>query len=220
MESLVVFITNSVEMRQSGVNTPTFWAIGAGCMTLVQSYGSYNLVRTIHENKSGEGISLYMLSYWHALMWCFIYYAWNVNSLAMMWNGMVLAPLYTAALLAVFSYKAVTRINILKIVVPLLVMPIAFVLAERKDVLLLAFMVLGLVFFLDQTRLLYTEKRVGSFDPRFTIAIMFSSIFWFFFALSIGDFALTMINPIVLGISLITLHAYARAKHYEDLVRV
>lgn len=216
----MAFLTNSVEVRQFGVNTPTFWALGAGFMTLVQSYGSYNLVRTIHGNKSGEGVSLYMLGYWHALMWCFIYYAWNVHSLAIMWNGMVLAPLYTAALLAVFSYKVVARIDLLKIVVPLIAMPIVFVLVERKDVLLLVFMVLGLMFFLDQTRLLYTEKKVGSFDPRFTVAIMFSSIFWFFFALSIGDFALTMINPVVLGISLITLHAYARAKHYEDLVRV
>lgn len=220
MENIVVtFIANSVEAKQFGMNTSTFWATGAGLVTLVQSYGSYNLVDTIHKNKSGEGVSVYMLGYWHALMLCFVYYAWNAHSLAMMWNGVVLAPLYTVTLFAVFRYKAIRQIDILKIVIPLLVMPYAFIVTEKKDVLLLSFMIIGLLFFLDQTRLLYAEKRVGSFDPRFTLAIMLSSIFWFFFALSVRDFALTMFNPLVLAISLVTLHAYVRARRYEGLVR-
>ena len=218
MESVVVFVMNSVEAKHFGLNVPTFWATGAGLMTLLQSYGSYNLVETIHKNKSGEGVSVYMLGYWHALMLCFVYYAWNAHSLAMIWNGIVLAPLYTAALVAVFRYKTLQRVDLLKISIPLLVMPFVFVVAGKKDIFLLIFMVVGLVFFLDQTRLLYVEKRTGSFDPRFTIAIMLSSIFWFFFALSVGDFALTMFNPLVLAISLITLHAYARAKRHEGMV--
>lgn len=220
MESIAAFIVNSVEVRHLGVNTPTFWAIGAGCMTFVQSYGSYNLVRTINERQSGKGVSVYMLGYWHALMWCFAYYACGVHSLAMLLNGLVLAPLYSAALIAVMRYERATASTYLRIVVPLLVMPLLFVLTEKRDVLLLVLMMLGLVFFLDQTRLLYLEKRVGSFDPRFTLAIMLSSIFWFFFALSVGDFALTMFNPVVLCISLVTLHAYTRARQNEQLIRV
>lgn len=220
MESILAFIINSVEAKQFGLNAPTFWAIGAGCMTLVQSFGSYNLVRTIQKNESGEGVSLYMLGYWHALMWCFAYYAFHAHSLVMMCNGAVLAPLYAAAFLAIFRYKMPAWDDLLKIIIPLLVLPCAFVLSTKKDLLLLSSMVFGLIFFLDQTRLLYTEKKVGSFDPRFTLALVISSIFWFFFALAVGDFALTMFNPLVLGISLITLHAYVRAKRHEDLVRI
>lgn len=217
METVMAFVVSSVEAKRFGMNVSTFWAMGAGLMTFVQAYGSYNLVNSIHKNESGEGVSFCMLGYWHALMWCFVYYAWSIHSVAVMFSGIMLAPLYSAALFAISRYECFTPAKFLKIILPLLVLPTAFVFVERKDILLLASMVLGLIFFLDQARILYVEKRVGSFDPRFTIAIMMGNVFWFFFAISVGDLALTVINPVILTISLLTLHAYARARRYEQI---
>lgn len=216
MENIPAFIANSVEIRTFGMNASTFWAIGVIFITFVQAYGSYELSRAIYRNESARGVSLYMLGYWHALMWCFAYHAWNVNSIVMMFNGVLLAVLYSVALFAVVRYEGISRVGYLKIVIPLLVMPATFMIFTGEDVLLLVLMVIGLIFLLDQTRVLYVEKKVGSFEPRFIYTLLLASIFWFFFAVSIGEFALTIINPMVLLISLVTLHAYGRASRHVN----
>lgn len=220
MENILVFVANSVEMRSFGMNSSTFWAMGVMFITFVQAYGLFEVSRAIYRNESGRGVSLYMLGYWHALMWCFAYHAWNVNSIVMMFNGVVLATLYTVALFAVVRHEGFSRVGFLKIVIPLLVMPSTFMIFSGEDVLLLVLMVIGLIFLLDQTRVLYAEKRVGSFEPRFIYTLLLASIFWFFFAVSIGEFALTIINPMILLISLVTLHAYGRASRHEQLMRI
>ena len=220
METILAFIAGSVEAKRFGPNAPTCWAIGAGLVTLIQIYGTYKLARAVWSAKSGRGISLYMLGYWHATVWCFTYYAWTASSVTMLFNALTLGPLYSVAVVGILWFGGVRWVGYAKILLPLVAFPLAFMFIDTKDVLLLVLMCVGCVFFADQAYVLYKEKRVGAFDPRFTFALLVACVFWFLFALSVHDLALSIVNPIMFVISTVTLVAYYRAKRHEEMLGV
>ncbi len=216
METVFNFILNSVEGKQFGENAPTFWALGAALVTFIQAYGSYGLARCIYTKRSGEGVSLYMLAYWHASIWTFALYGWYCLSVVMLFNAFVLAPSYVLAIVGILLYERDRLRILITILVPLLVLLPAIMLASDKSFMIFPILMVGIFFFIDQPRKLYMEKKTGSFDPVFTISLMVASVFWFFFALiSVGDITLMVVNPLCFAISAITLHAYARAKIHE-----
>lgn len=216
MDTIIAFIGASVEARQFGLNSSTFWSLGAGLVTFIQAYGSWMLARRIYVNKSAEGVSVLMLAYWHASIWGFAYYGWHSHSITMVFNSLVLAPLYSAAIVGMVAFGRSKIRTLVVMLVPALVLPPLLVFAVDKSLVLMVILLGGMVFFLDQPRKLYREKRTGSFDPKFTVALMVASTFWFFFAVTaIHDVTLMIINPLSFAISLVTLHAYARARKHE-----
>ena len=216
METIFGFIQNSVEGKQFGWNQATFWALGAALVTFIQAFGSYGLARNIHMKRSGEGVSLYMLAYWHASIWTFALYGWYCLSVVMLFNALVLAPSYVLAIVGILRYERPRWRIVVTALTPLLVLLPSIMIANDKSQMLFPILIVGLIFFIDQPRKLYVEKKSGSFNPVFTMCLMVASVFWFFFALiSVNDTTLMVVNPICFAISAITLHAYARAKRHE-----
>lgn len=219
METVFDFMLNSVEGKQFGGNAPTFWALGAALVTFIQAYGSYGLARRIYTKRSGEGISLYMLAYWHASIWTFALYGWYCLSVVMLFNALVLAPSYVLAIVGILLYERDRLRILIMMLFPLVVLLPAIMLASDKSLMIFPILMVGIIFFIDQPRKLYMEKKTGSFNPVFTYSLMVASVFWFFFALiSVGDTTLMVVNPLCFAISAITLHAYARAKIHEKKI--
>ena len=110
-----------------------------------------------------------------------------------MFNG-CLGFITVPILIGLAKYKGLTRGNVALMVIFGMMIP-AMLFTSEKDLLLTA-LVFGILFSaITQPYEIWRTKDVVAVDPRLSIVLIANGVFWFIYALAIGNWVLAIFNP-------------------------
>jgi uncharacterized protein with PQ loop repeat len=202
------WLRTTVEWHSWGYNALTISFIATVAFTLFQAWGLWKQIGTMRVRRSGESISLLLFSYLGCVFFSMLYYGLLVRSIAAVFNGL-LGFLHVVVVVLLWRYKRIARAEMmLAATFPLMI--VAMVVVPWRDTLLLVVMAISLVPMAHQPLEMWRNRSAGAVDLRYVAIFMASAGFWTIYALAIGNWVLSIINPAIAAILVITALLYVR----------
>jgi len=200
---VVEFFRNTVEYQNFGFNALTISSLATVIFTLFQGWGFWKQNQSIWKERSGKSVSVNFFSYCCFYFFTFIIYGAYKHGLAMMFNG-CLGFVVLPILIGLGKYKGFTRSNVMLILVFGMMIP-AMIFTSEKDSLF-TMLLFGILFSaITQPYEIWKTKNAGAVDPRLSITFIVNGVFWFVYALSIGNRPLAIFQPIAVVFFSVTL---------------
>lgn len=206
-------LKDTLEYRNWGMNIATLSFVGTMFFTVLQGWALFAQNGTIRRERSGESIAVVYFVYGFCYFAAFFVYGVAKLSIAMALNGLLFVP-YLPILVALMRYKGFSSGDWILFVLFSLMIPAVEVLkGNARDVFVLVTLFGCLVPGVFQIAEILRTRSPGAIDPRFIVAFMGSSVFWFLFGTMTGNWIFIAFNPVSFALLGVTLALYLKYKH-------
>lgn len=198
----MLWLQGTVEYLNWGFNILTISAIATFFFSICQGWGIYKQSQLIQEETKGESVSVTLFSYWFFYFISFSIYGENQKSVAMLINSFLWIPclLVLRGLVKYKKIKITEKISFLFFCL----MPIFMFFTRNRDDLYSVYLFGILIFMSFQPFEIWQKNDSGAVSPQLLIAFFVTGVFWFFYALAIGNWPLMIFNPIACAIICVT----------------
>ncbi len=200
-EWLISVLKSTIEYQEIVVkgffSAKIFLALGTVFFTCLQGYGAWKQCRTIWQKRSGKGVSVMMILFSFYYFVAFIFYGLSNASVVMVFNGL-LSLIFLPSVIGIWRFQGFKILEWTYSLVFAATIP-TMVLVNDKDSFLLILLAIALGTMISQTVEAYKAWKKGdpgAIEPKFLAAFLFANIFWFFYALSIGNWVLKIFNSL------------------------
>jgi len=201
-----LFIKNSEEYINWGVNLPTITALMTALLTCLQGYGILAQSKAIWKKKNADSVSEPLFAYNTFYFFSFIVYSIFENRLAMLFNGL-LGFIYIPVIVGIFKFKKIkTWERVFTGSLPIMIF-LMFITPD-KDTLLLIFLsgcIFGAVM---QFQEILKAKSRGNFNLKFLTVFLITSVCWLIYGVAINSWVFEIFNSANIAAFLIGLYLY------------
>ncbi|OGY42633.1 MAG: hypothetical protein A2Y82_03035 [Candidatus Buchananbacteria bacterium RBG_13_36_9] len=200
-----------MELKNFGWNLLTIGFCGTIFFTLFAAWGLWQQAKKIWLNKSGLSVSVFWFSYNIFLFSANIVYGYSINSLALVFNGVLLSLMHFPVLIGLAKFKGFKPIQkwlfvlYLGLIVLLIALPI-------KSQMYLLFSFVNIIALITQPWEIMKNKNSGMVEIKLIVVYLASTLFWVAYAFAIKDWALQIICPAYLIIWIATLILWVKYK--------
>lgn len=188
----------------------TFGSIGTILCTVLQGRGAWMQGKRIWSDKSGESVSVPLFAYITCYIMSFFVYAWHKREIPMLFNAFLLF-LYLPITIGLYKFKGFSNKEKLLSFAFVAMIPV-MVFCPNKDVVFMGALFGILIFSIFQIVEIKRTGTVGAIEPEFIVIGMATSIFWFMYAMSIGNIPLLIFNPVAFYLNAFILRLWLKAK--------
>lgn len=220
MEQLLELLKRTSEYQNFGINALTVSAIGATVFTFFQGWGLWKQGKSIWDKRSGKSVSVTFIAYSMFYFLAFCFYGAQKLSVTMTFNGLLFL-IHIPIMLGLLEFKGFTRSEWTSIALFGFGMPTSMLMldgsAKENFLMLLLFGILATL--VEQTYEVYKAKVSGALEPQYLYALLFTNVFWFTYAATIGNWPLMVFNPcafVLLFINLALYYKYRRKERVGD----
>ena len=207
MDAIVAFFLNSGEYRNWGWNVATIGACGANLTTLVQLWGVCGQNQRVWKSEKAE-VPLGLFAYFHAYFWAVTIYGIKMDSLTVLFNATQVIPFFLI-LLGVYVKRGFTLKEWGMVMGTLIMVPIMYSVGVEGSKVFLFVLLLGVLPFLVRQPIeIFRKKRTGDIDVRFPYTFLAASVFWFVYGIKLHDWAITLAQPPLFAVFLMTILLY------------
>jgi len=187
------------------VNVLTVSFIATVFFTFLEMWGLVKQDRTIRDARSGEGVSVSMISYFGCTFIAFGYFGFVVHSVASLFNGVILFFFYLKVLLGLKKFKGFSTVEKWRIALFASLVLLEF-LTNKKELVMTGIMIGAVYPMYLQVREIWVKQSVGQLDIRYTTVMLISTLFWTVYAFVTHNLPLMIVNPF--GITLFGMMIY------------
>jgi hypothetical protein len=209
VDYLINFLLNSAEVKSFGANMKTFFALGTVFFTFLQAKGALDQRKSVEIKKSTKSVSESFFAFTTCYFFTLIFYGINGHKLAIIFNGLLLAPIYLLVLLKLLKYKKFNNGEFVVAIASALAIPLMIILDTPGKETLFGVLLAGLTFFgiimLGQMK--KSGKR-GSISLNFLLVTLATNIFWLFYSSTIHNVQLIVANSISIATFLTMIFLY------------
>lgn len=214
MESIIEVLKKTPEYQSFGMNALTMSAIGATVFTFLQGWGLWKQGRSIWDKRSGKSISVIFIAYSMFYFLAFCFYGAQRSSITMTFNGLLFL-IHIPIMLGLLEFKGFTRFEWALICIFAVGMPTGIFVLQRdaREIFLMILLFGILATLVRQTYEVYKAKVPGALEPKYLYVFLFTNVFWFTYAFTIGNWPLMVFNPcafVLLGVNLVLYYRYKR----------
>lgn len=210
METLTDFWLSCPEYQRWGLNALTFSFLATVFFTALQGWSLLKQSRKIWKNRSGTSVSVYAFTYFAGYYLVFSTYGFQVRSLAIILNGFLFF-VHVPILLGLWRFEKYSCKEVFFTVIVMSAFVLLFILDEKQKDLLLFTGLMGILWALTmQIAEIIRTRKTGSVEPRFIIVFMATAVFWFIYAIVIGNWPLIVFNPLSFCALLLILLLYLK----------
>lgn len=196
MDLLIIeFIKNSQEYKNWGVNFLTIGMIVTSIFTLIQSFTLINQNKLILKARSGESLSIILISHSYFSLLSVFFYGISKLSLALIFNGACLGIFYLPILINLLRFKKISTMDIIAIIIFKILLTL-MIITPQKDLVYLTFSLFWIISLIRQAYEMIKSPTVGVFDPCLFGVITISLVFWIFYSIIIHAWALLLANTL------------------------
>jgi len=196
-----------MDLGRFGWDILTFSFIGTVVTNLIGLWGIGEQNRKVWRVRSGRSVSVTMMSYSAAFLTAAAVYGVSKYGLDMPENALAVnlirVPVFIAVLVGLWKFKGFTVCETVLCVL-FAVMVAATALLPCKDWIFLALCIGTWFSLLPQAAEIWKHGR-GVADVRFLWVTVFSAFIWTVYGFALGDWVLSLTNPVFLAIILATL---------------
>lgn len=181
------------------MNVLTVSFIGTVIFTFLEMWGLVKQDRTIRDARSGEGVSVSMISYFGCTFIAFGYFGFAVHSIASVFNGVILFFFYLKVLLTLKEFKGFSTADKWRMTLFALFAALEF-LTSKKELVMTSMMVGAVYPLWLQVYEIWVKKSVGQLDPRYISVMLSATVFWTVYAFVTHSLPLMIVNPFVIAL--------------------
>jgi hypothetical protein len=197
VDYLINFLQSSAEVKKWGANIETFFALSTVFFTFLQVRGAWKQRKNVEAKKSTKSVSESFFAFCTSYFFALIVYGLNGHKLAIIFNGLLLAPIYLLVLLKLLKYKRFNNEEFIVAIASALTIPLMIILENSGKEILFGALLIGLIFF-GITMLVQMKQagKRGAISLDFLLVTLATNIFWLFYAFTIRNAQLIVANSI------------------------
>lgn len=199
------WIRHSVEWNNWGMNVLTVSFMGTVFFTFLEIWGLVKQDRTIRDARSGEGVSVSMISYFGCTFIAFGYFGFTVHSIASVFNGVILFFFYLKVLLTLKEFKVFSTEDKWRIALFASFALLEF-LTSKKELVMTSMMVGAAYPLWLQVKEIWVKRSVGQLDIRYISVMLISTLFWTVYAFVTHNLPLMIVNPFIIVLFGVMIH--------------
>lgn len=214
---MIDILKNTIEYQNFGWNLLTFSAIATIIFTIALfRVGLLNQLKTVLQEgiktgSAGKSVSVSWNTYFVFLYAVILLYGFHIKSLAVIFNGILLALGHLAVLLSLYRYKKIILYE--KYLILLFVfLPLVMIMSPLKAWVYFFSQIGGVIMVIFQPIEIWKNRDIGNIDKRFIVAYLVNVSFWLIYAFAIKDWAIGSVTAAYTVLYIITLGLCYRFK--------
>ena len=203
-----------MELQNLGWNAASVGFVGTLVFTVVEAWGLLQQNKAIWRSRSGRSVSVTWFSYFAALSFAYGVYALTIGSIALVFNGFVLALFHAPIIVGLWKFKGFSRVEKFLGACFLAAMAVT-ILTPAKDWFVLLFSFGSIVSYLAQPLEIWRRKSSGVVEIRLLAVYFVSTSFWVLYAFAVGNWVLRITCPaylVILGATIALWFRYRPAR--------
>lgn len=198
-----------MELTQFGWNAVTISFLGTALFTLVESWGLWHQNKAIWKQKSGQSVSITWFSFFTATVVVVFVYGITINSIALIFNGLLLTLFHLPVLVGLWKFKGFNKAEKL-LGVGLLVALAVMLATPIKDWFFLIFSFGLIASSVMQPIEIWRNKDAGVLEIKLLVSYLVSMSFWLVYSYAIRDWVLQIVAPLYLAVIVLTVAFWFR----------
>jgi len=198
-----------MELTRFGWNALTMGFLGTIFLTGVCAWGLWQQKKAIWRDPSCQSISIIWFCYVATIYLTGLIYGWSINSLALMFNGLVLGLFHIPILWGLWKFKGFSRLE-KTFALCLSIVIITMIVTPWKDWFFLISIFGNIFFTLTQPYQIWKNKNAGVVEIKLLSVYLLNSAFWLIYSYAINDWVLKIVNPIGLITIILTIVVWYR----------
>jgi uncharacterized protein with PQ loop repeat len=188
----------SKEVVGFGWNGMTYTFLATLFFSFIQGWALIKQAERIFTDprRDAASVSAPMMSFLLFHFIAFGIYGYYGKSLAIMINSLLFL-LHVPVLVGIFRFKRLTKLELIFSIIPVVV-PFIMMFASRRDVVFFASFIVAIIFIAMQPFEIWLKKDAGSVESKTYVAFLPGTVFWLLYAISIGDWVIVTLNPVII----------------------
>ncbi|MBI2108725.1 MAG: hypothetical protein HYT93_00890 [Parcubacteria group bacterium] len=203
MESILEFLKTTHEYQGFGINKLTFWALGTVAFTGIEWWGLWKQNEKIWSEKSGESLSVTLITFATFSYFAFIFYGIEIKSASSIFNG-ILGIMDFFILWGLWKFKGFTQREKIQFWVFAAMVPAMAFFPKHHNEIFLIVSIGIIVALLTMPWEIFKAGKTGVVEIKMLIAFDAATIFWVFYAFEIDEPVLKFLSSANLLILIVT----------------
>lgn len=205
MNALIDAFWTSKEVVGFGWNGMTYTFLTTLFFGFIQGWALIKQAERIFTDprRDAASVSAPMMSFLLFHFMAFGIYGYHEKSLAMMINSLIFI-LHIPVVVGIVRFKRLSKLEWILSVLPAVV-PFIMVFASRRDFVFFASFIVAIIFIAMQPFEIWRKKDAGSVEPKMYYAYLPGTVFWFLYAITIGDWVIVTLNPVIIVLFVATI---------------